>query len=63
RTLDKPYEERPFQLRADDLLALYSDGVPEAYNEQEQEWGEAKLQTCLLNFNVRPRLRLQPTPR
>ena len=42
-----PYDERSFQFAAGDLLALYSDGVPEAYDEAENEWGEARLLDCL----------------
>jgi serine phosphatase RsbU (regulator of sigma subunit) len=41
------FAEATFQMRAGDMLALYSDGVPEAYNEREQEWGDDKLQQCL----------------
>jgi phosphoserine phosphatase RsbU/P len=37
------YEEGSFQLGAGDLLALYSDGVTEAYDEAENEWGEERL--------------------
>ncbi|MGH9902411.1 MAG: PP2C family protein-serine/threonine phosphatase, partial [Pyrinomonadaceae bacterium] len=42
-----PYEEKSFQMRPGDLLALYSDGVPEAYDEAENEWGEERLTDCL----------------
>ncbi|MBC7912013.1 MAG: serine/threonine-protein phosphatase, partial [Pyrinomonadaceae bacterium] len=41
------YEEKSFQLNAGDLLALYSDGVSEAQNKTEEEWGEANLQEHL----------------
>lgn len=41
------YEEASFQMRPGDLLALYSDGVPEAYDESEREWGDDKLRECL----------------
>jgi serine phosphatase RsbU (regulator of sigma subunit) len=41
------YEENNFQLKAGDLLALFSDGVPEAQSETEQEWGEANLREIL----------------
>lgn len=41
------YEENSFQLEAGDLLALFSDGVPEAQSKNEQEWGEANLHDCL----------------
>ncbi len=37
------YEENNFEIKAGDLLALYSDGVSEAYDKNEEEWGEARL--------------------
>jgi sigma-B regulation protein RsbU (phosphoserine phosphatase) len=45
--LGKGYEEKSLELRAGDLLALYSDGVTEAYDEAENEWGDKRLLTCL----------------
>jgi sigma-B regulation protein RsbU (phosphoserine phosphatase) len=45
--LGKNYEERSLQLQAGDLLALYSDGVTEAYDEDENEWGDERLLACL----------------
>ena len=42
-----PYEEESIEIRSGDLIALYSDGVPEAYNEKEEEWGEQNLEECL----------------
>ncbi len=41
------YEENTFQFAAEDLLALFSDGVSEAHDKDEEEWGEANLQKCL----------------
>ena len=41
------YEENSFQLEAGDLLALFSDGVPEAQSKTQQEWGEANLHDYL----------------
>jgi serine phosphatase RsbU (regulator of sigma subunit) len=41
------YEENKFQFESGDLLALFSDGVPEAQNTTEQEWGEMNLRECL----------------
>ena len=38
-----PYEERSLELRAGDLIALYSDGVTEAQDEEENEFGEQRL--------------------
>ena len=41
------YEEKSLQINAGDIIALYSDGVPEAYDETEQEWGEERLNALL----------------
>ena len=30
-----------------DVLNLYSDGVPEAFNPQDEEWGDERLMHCL----------------
>jgi sigma-B regulation protein RsbU (phosphoserine phosphatase) len=45
--LGKGYEEKNLQINAGDLLALYSDGVTEAYDEDENEWGDQRLLACL----------------
>ena len=37
------YDEEPVQLRAGDLLAIYSDGVTDAQNEMEEEFGTDRL--------------------
>lgn len=42
-----PYQELSVQIEPGDVLALYSDGVPEAYDEAENEWGDARLIQCL----------------
>jgi serine phosphatase RsbU (regulator of sigma subunit) len=47
RRLGKGYEAVSFRMQPDDLLALYSDGVPEAFDGQGQEWGEERLMDCL----------------
>jgi sigma-B regulation protein RsbU (phosphoserine phosphatase) len=54
RTLGKGYEAEPIRMRPDDRLALYSDGVPEAFDEQEQEWGEERLLECLRGASGEP---------
>lgn len=41
------YEEQGFEMRPGDILALYSDGVSEAYNKDEEEWGEDRLREHL----------------
>ena len=45
--LGKNYEEKRLQLHPGDLLALYSDGVTEAYDEDENEWGDERLLASL----------------
>ena len=48
-SLMAPYHELCFELQSGDLLALFSDGVTEAQDEQENEFGEERT----ANF-VRP---------
>ncbi len=38
-----PYEERYFEMQPGDLMALFSDGVTEAQDEEENEYGEARV--------------------
>ncbi len=52
--LGKGYEERQLQMNAGDLFALYSDGVTEAYDEAENEWGDARLLECLNSVRYAP---------
>jgi serine phosphatase RsbU (regulator of sigma subunit) len=37
------YESRPFRLDKGDILVVYSDGLPDAQNQQEQMLGEKRL--------------------
>ena len=37
-----PYEEQSFELQPGDVLALFSDGVTEAQDEEENEFGEQR---------------------
>ena len=41
--LMSPYEERYFEMQPGDLMALFSDGVTEAQDEAENEYGEARV--------------------
>jgi phosphoserine phosphatase RsbU/P len=41
--LGKGYVEQHIELHPGDLLALYSDGVTEAYDIHENEWGDERL--------------------
>jgi sigma-B regulation protein RsbU (phosphoserine phosphatase) len=38
-----PYDEERIQLERGDLLALFSDGIPEAQNERDEEYGEDRF--------------------
>jgi sigma-B regulation protein RsbU (phosphoserine phosphatase) len=52
--LGKGYEEKSLELHPGDLLALYSDGVTEAYDEAENEWGDERLLACLRSVEDQP---------
>ncbi len=41
---DGDYQERPFSLRGGDILVFFTDGVTEARNERDEEFGLARLQ-------------------
>lgn len=40
---DAPFEECEITLEPGDLLLAYTDGISEALNTQEQEWGEERM--------------------
>lgn len=40
---DAEYEQDTIQLQSNDLLVMYTDGVTEAMNDQEEEYGEERL--------------------
>jgi phosphoserine phosphatase RsbU/P len=44
---DLPFLSESVELFPGDVLNLYSDGVPEAFNPQDQEWGNERLMNCL----------------
>lgn len=41
--LMSPYSEKSFEIRPGDMIALFSDGVTEAQDEDENEYGEARV--------------------
>lgn len=49
-----PYSEQSFELRPGDLLALFSDGVTEAQDEGENEFGEERLAEFLRPIRNEP---------
>lgn len=48
------YEEQFFELRDGDLLAIYSDGVTDAQNEAEEEFGTERLVNVLTRHTADP---------
>jgi sigma-B regulation protein RsbU (phosphoserine phosphatase) len=51
---DLPYEEAKFSLFPGDLLALFSDGVTEAQDREENEFGEARVARLLREVADQP---------
>jgi phosphoserine phosphatase RsbU/P len=48
------YEEASLELRSGDVLMLFSDGVSEAHNPAEEEFGEERLKALLRKVAHRP---------
>ncbi len=44
------YEEEKIKLCPGDLLVIYSDGLPEAMNEQLEEFGDKRLQEIVVLY-------------
>ncbi len=44
-----PYEQKEIQLNPNDLLVCYTDGVNEAMDMEEKEYGTDRLKECILN--------------
>jgi serine phosphatase RsbU (regulator of sigma subunit) len=49
-----PYSEQSFELHPGDVLALFSDGVTEAQDEGENEFGEERLAEFLRPIRTEP---------
>ena len=55
-----PFEEGSATLRPDEYLVLFSDGIPEALNDADEEFGDDRLVACLseaAETEAEPRLR------
>jgi sigma-B regulation protein RsbU (phosphoserine phosphatase) len=48
------YEQFEYQLQPDDLLAIFSDGIPEAENAAGEEFGEGRLAALLTDAAAKP---------
>ena len=45
-----PYEEKEIDLNSGDVVVLYTDGVTEAQNDHEEEFGEERLFDCIKRY-------------
>jgi sigma-B regulation protein RsbU (phosphoserine phosphatase) len=45
---DLPFISDSLRIWPGELLVLYSDGAPEAFNPQAEQWGEERLACCLM---------------
>jgi sigma-B regulation protein RsbU (phosphoserine phosphatase) len=41
------YSEETIAFKKDDVLVIYSDGIPEAINDSEEEYGEERFVNCI----------------
>jgi serine phosphatase RsbU (regulator of sigma subunit)/DNA-binding transcriptional regulator YhcF (GntR family) len=58
---DACYEQREVELRPGDRLAMFTDGITEAANTKEEEFGEERLIDLLTNAKVEPAENLRAT--
>jgi sigma-B regulation protein RsbU (phosphoserine phosphatase) len=56
---DWPYEDSLTELRAGDLLLLFTDGITEAMDLAGEEFGEERLIAAATNFRKRTAQQLQ----
>jgi sigma-B regulation protein RsbU (phosphoserine phosphatase) len=47
-SLEFPYKSETVYLNRDDLIVFYTDGIPEAMNKNEEEFGQLKFEDLLL---------------
>jgi sigma-B regulation protein RsbU (phosphoserine phosphatase) len=48
------YQEEEVQLRKDDLVVIFSDGITEAVSDSEELFGEKRLEDCLCTHRDKP---------
>jgi predicted ATPase/serine phosphatase RsbU (regulator of sigma subunit) len=51
---DFPYEEQAITFEKGDLLVIYSDGIPEAMNERNEDFGELRFEELISNNRETP---------
>ena len=50
--LDFPYSSEVIQLNKNDLIIFYTDGIPEAMNKKEVEFGEERFENLLIAYRT-----------
>lgn len=51
---DWTYDEGTITVGPEDLFVIYTDGITEAHNKEEEEFGEERLQQVILDHRDRP---------
>jgi serine phosphatase RsbU (regulator of sigma subunit) len=51
---DFPFEQRPLELQPGDSILLYTDGVPDASNEDQEQFGMERLRRVILEQGIAP---------
>jgi sigma-B regulation protein RsbU (phosphoserine phosphatase) len=49
-----PFEEGHLQLKSGEIIVIYSDGITEAENEQEEQFGEERIKQILKQYKHSP---------
>lgn len=48
-SLDSPYEPETISLKKEDIIVFYTDGIPEAMNSEEEEFGEKRFEELIIS--------------
>ena len=51
---DSTYKEKPYPLQGGDILVFYTDGVTEARNEKDEEFGLSRLERLVEESRALP---------
>jgi sigma-B regulation protein RsbU (phosphoserine phosphatase) len=56
---DFPFQEDTVQLKPGDVLVIFTDGISEAMNEAEEQFGEQRLEAAIRKYRDRPAAELK----
>jgi sigma-B regulation protein RsbU (phosphoserine phosphatase) len=51
---DFPFEQRTLELQPGDSILLYTDGVPDASNEEQEQFGMERLRRAIVEHQLAP---------